>query len=320
MKDAAALAEKTAGSIDAKSKGEIDKILKASSDAMADVQDKLIGRTKQQRENLQKAIKDGTYADKLKLADKFDDIRDGSGGKGKDREKENLNASAVTKKLSLADAILKSKKMKLALEKRAAMDNSLIEAKLKAAQQKLNDARAKVGLSEVELTTDTATSTATETGSAVATNYGTSSDTSTGTSSDTATVTDTDTGTGLDVDVEGALEELDEEMVDGIIGAPGYDYIYEAYKELDKCGGFLDFFCDHDVKIDGDWYEIDTRHNQIKVTTTVERRGGLCYKNVEKCGKEMIPCDLSKGKACKATFKPYGCKTVSEPVACPKNK
>lgn len=183
-KNAARLAE-TANSIEAKSKGEVDKILKAASESMADAQDKLIDRTRAQREGLNESIKNGSYASKLKLAEKFDDLRDGSGGKGKDRETENLNANTVIRKLSLADEILRSKKMMAALEKQGVVDNELIGAKLKEAKEKLREAKEKAA-----------------------------APTSTGTSTEVQTSPEVQ---GDDEVSKVALEKLDKQMVDAIL-------------------------------------------------------------------------------------------------------
>lgn len=299
---AAEALKNSAGGIDAKDKGGVDKILQDASNAMADAQDKLLGRTKAERENFENAVKDGSYGDRLKLAEKFDDLLDGSDGKGKDRKQENLNAATVNKKLNLAEAVLKSKKMRLALEKRAAMDNSLITAKLKAAQQSLSEAKKKIAGPREPISTATSTSTSITTSS----------------QTEIATAGGGQGGAGQEKDqatlVKEIIDDLTKKKVDGIISEPEVGSGYEKYKAYEKCS-FLQRVLSGcgDERINGDWYEEITKKN----ATGIERRNGACYKTVQQCGKEMIPCDLSKGKACKPTFKEYACKKVSQAVACP---
>lgn len=274
------------GSIEAAQMGSVDKILKEASDAMAAAQDQLLGRSVAERENLNQSIANGTYEDKLKLAEKFDDIRDGSNGKGKSREKENLNASNVNKKLKLADAILGSKKMKSAIAKQTAMDNDLINAKLKAAQDNLNEARGKIGLSDITIVSDTKT------------------DTKTGTS----TSTDTDVKNSNETEeVKNAVEKLDKKLVDAVLKESTVVLASESYSYEDKdC--FM-FFCSTKTKTKSESTETET--------TKVERKSGICYETKKNCKRSMIPCDLSKGKSCKPTFTNYECTENKIQISCP---
>lgn len=286
-----------AGGIDAKDKGGVDKILQDASDAMAAAQDKLLGRTRAERENMQNAIKDGSYGDRLKLAEKFDDLRDGSSGKGKDREQENLNAITVNKKLNLAEAVLKSKKMQTALEKRAAMDSSKISAKLKAAQQSLSEAKKKNEQPKTASATATSTRVATSSQTETATAGGGGQGESQGKSQekDQAAL------------VREALEALTKKEVAGILSSKTEVIDTETYTyESKSC--FL-FICSTKTK------------TETEVTgtlsTKVIRQSGKCYEEKKNCKKKMIPCSLKSGKACKPTFVDDGCTYEKTPVTCP---
>jgi hypothetical protein len=290
MKNAENLKNNTSVGLDAKSGGDINQILKEASEAMADAQDKLIGRTKAEREGMEKAIKDGSYADRLKLAEKFDDLRDGSGGKGKDREKENLDAAAVNRKLKLADAVLKSKKMHLALEKRIADDNDSIEAKLKAAQSNLSNARSKIQAEEAKVAAKTATATATSTSTSTATDF------------------DGEDATAKAA-VEEAVKKLDKPLVDAILKDQTVDVATTTYSYEDKdC--FM-FICVTDT---------ETRTAALETENTrVERKSGVCYETKKNCKREMIPCNLKNGKSCKPSFTNYACTETKIQISCPAN-
>ena len=112
-KEAEQFAQNSSEGINAVSKGDLDALVKKASEAMAEAQDGLIGRTKADRMAIHHAIQDGTLGSRLKLAEKFDDIKSGKKDSASMREQENLSATALADKFKLARAILNSKKPRM---------------------------------------------------------------------------------------------------------------------------------------------------------------------------------------------------------------
>ncbi len=267
---------------------ELAALINDASLRMQVAQNDLLNRDEELRKAMEQAIADGTFDQYMRLAERFDDIKN---GKKKTRTSESFSAIAKTRKFALASAILKTGKVSLSSSssKGPATSTSTGTNLKTSSGSDITSIESAEGVGSVQGKIEEANAIAEKLNLAVTAGGGGS-----------------------------AADQLTAQVVAQLSGdqvvAQSYKEYYNTYTYYDQCE-WWQLLCG-DEKYNGHWYEEESENSLMKENTTVVKSSGTCYETKKTCGKILQPCDLSSGKFCTPTWKDE-CTETKVVVKCP---